>query len=127
MTLLRYWGDAETMMTEYTRDNDQKDELDKKEQLMRDQTMKLQREKKDKDDKYQAAVKRHGDDMAKLRTSVDNGATLNNEDERRLMLWEEGGEIPDESELGIRDSMAMMLFQGGSSRINAATMRNLKA
>jgi len=31
MTLLRYWGDAETMMTEYTRDNDQKDELDKKE------------------------------------------------------------------------------------------------
>jgi len=65
--------------------------------------------------------------MAKLRTSVDNGATLNNEDERRLMLWEEGGEIPDESELGIRDSMAMMLFQGGSSRINAATMRNLKA
>ena len=43
-------------------------------------------------------------------------------------MWEEEGQ-PDftESEIGVRDSMAMMLYQGGTSRITAATMRNAKA
>ena len=66
--------------------------------------------------------------MLKLRTSLDNGVSLNEDDERRLMVWEEGGsaDLNDSDIGGVRDSMAMMLYNG-TSRLNAATMRNQKA
>lgn len=46
------------------------------------------------------------------------------------MLWEEnGGELllHEDADPAVRDSMALMLYQGTSSKLNAATMRNQKA
>jgi|LauGreDrversion4_2_1035121.scaffolds.fasta_scaffold41280_2 hypothetical protein len=63
--------------------------------------------------------------MNKLRASLDSGAILSSEDERRLMLWEQDGQA--DSQTDVRDSMALMLYQGTGSRMNAATMRNQKA
>jgi hypothetical protein len=43
------------------------------------------------------------------------------------MLWEEnGGEmlLSEDADPAVRDSMALMLYQGTASKINAATMRN---
>ncbi len=67
----------------------------------------------------------------RLRASLDNGDPLSQDEERRLILWEEsGGEVvPAEEDNGVRDSMALMLYQGTgiNSRYAAATMRNQKA
>jgi hypothetical protein len=71
--------------------------------------------------------------MMRLRASLDNGEPLSNEEERRLMIWEEtGGELVppgDSADGGVRDSMALMLYQGttGNSKMAAITMRNQKA
>jgi hypothetical protein len=64
--------------------------------------------------------------MQRLRMSMDNGVELSADDERRLVLWEETGQTDINME---GDSMAMMLYQGGgiTSRLNQATMRNMKA
>lgn len=45
------------------------------------------------------------------------------------MLWEEKGESDlNDADPNVRDSMALMLYQGTTnSRLNAATMRNQKA
>ena len=64
--------------------------------------------------------------MQRLRASLDNGNELSNDEERRLVLWEETGQPDvDEDEL-IRESQALMLFSG-TSKFAAATMRNQKA
>ena len=70
--------------------------------------------------------------MMRLRQSLDNGERITDEDERRLMIWEEtGGELVPQSQDGVRDSMALMLYQGtattNNNRLAQITMRNQKA
>jgi hypothetical protein len=49
--------------------------------------------------------------MMRLRQSLDNGVNLTDEEERRLMIWEEsGGELVPQSQDGVRDSMALVLY-----------------
>jgi hypothetical protein len=39
-------------------------------------------------------MRKQNDEMMRLRQSIDNGEHINQEDERRLMIWEEsGGEL----------------------------------
>lgn len=67
----------------------------------------------------------------KLRALLDAGHVISEDEERRLMLWEEnGGELllHEDADPAVRDSMALMLYQGGTmNKLNAATMRNQKA
>ena len=67
-------------------------------------------------------MRKQADEMMRLRSSVDNGENISPDEERRLMLWEEsGGElVPLESADGIRDSMALMLYQGSTSNSRLA-------
>ena len=53
MVLLRYWGDAESLMAEYMEEADIKDEHDKKEQEQRDRIAKQERERLQKEEKTQ--------------------------------------------------------------------------
>ena len=80
----------------------------------RETSIKTEKDRKEKDEKYQLSVRKYGDEMSRLRASLDNGASLNTEDERRLALWQETGKpiFTGNNESGVRDSMAMMLFQG---------------
>ena len=67
--------------------------------------------------------------MMKLRAQLDAGHVISEDEERRLMLWEEnGGELllSEDADPAVRDSMALMLYQG-TTKMNAATMRNQKA
>ena len=71
-------------------------------------------------------LRRYGEEMLKLRAQVDAGGQLSEDEERRLVLWEEKGESDlNDADPNVRDSMALMLYQGTTnSRLNAATMRN---
>jgi hypothetical protein len=52
--------------------------------------------------------------MARLRASLDSGVVISDDEERRLMLWEENGgtDLIDPLYGGneVRDSMALMLY-----------------
>ena len=68
--------------------------------------------------------------MTNLRALLDAGQVISDDEERRLMLWEEnGGELllHEDTDPAVRDSMALMLYQGTTNKMNAATMRNQKA
>ncbi len=125
MTLLRYWGDAEHLMNEYMEEADLQEEAEKREQMEKKQQNKAEAAQREKREKEQLVRKRVEEEMNKLRASLDSGAILSSEDERRLMLWEQDGQA--DSQTDVRDSMALMLYQGTGSRMNAATMRNQKA
>lgn len=67
----------------------------------------------------------------RIRSLLDAGHVISDDEERRLMLWEEnGGELilSEDVDPGVRDSMALMLYQGGTTnKLNVATMRNNRA
>lgn len=75
---------------------------------------------RDKEEQKQVVLRRYGQEMQRLRDAADRGEALAPEEERRLQAWEESGQVEEP------DSTAMVLY-GGSSRLNAATMRNQKA
>jgi hypothetical protein len=132
MTLLRYWGDAEVIMGEYMQENDMREDFERREAESRENRLK----QREREEKRLEATRKQGEEMMRLRASLDNGEPLSNEEERRLMIWEEtGGELVPENanaaaaDGGVRDSMALMLYQGttGNSKMAAITMRNQKA
>lgn len=127
MTLLRYWGDADVLMSDYMQEHDEREEQDRREQESRENRAKQEKER----ERRQELMKKQNEEMLRLRHSVDNGENISPDEERRLMLWEEsGGElVPLESADGVRDSMALMLYQGttNNSRMAQITMRNQKA
>ena len=43
----------------------------------RETAIKTEKDRKEKDEKYQLSVRKYGDEMSRLRASLDNGATLN--------------------------------------------------
>jgi hypothetical protein len=51
MTLLRYWGDAENLMAEYMRENDEREEFEKRDIEEKEQMVKAERERLEKQEK----------------------------------------------------------------------------